>query len=222
MVGRGRRRRQRAAWAAAVWGLCLVAADGTRAETAASLWDRLAPPANQAKPGPWAVHVYTGKLLDNYMTQIHYAPWKTRWTSATIVGVNVHRRILTLWKYLDLEIEIGGARRLQERAWEVHAALTVRWDGFFWNDWVYTTVAISPLGPSYTDKVPYWEQVYVDFSKKTGRLANVFSTELTLALPEYRNYPLVFRIHHRSQIFGLNGGNENASSFATIGFRIHF
>lgn len=200
-----------------VWGIA-----ASRAEPAQSLWQRLAPPVNQAKPGPWAVHFYYGHLVDTYMTQIHYAPWTTRWTSASIFGINVHRRIVTLWKYLDLEVEVGGARRFQEQAWEVHAALTVRWDGFVWNDHVYTTIAISPFGPSYTDKITYWENEYVDFKEKTGRLANVFSTELTLALPQYRDYPLIFRVHHRSQIFGLNGGNKNAASFVTIGFRIHF
>jgi hypothetical protein len=197
-------------------------ADFARAQSSGINLSWIAPPTDQVKPGPWAIHIYGGKLIDTVMTRIHYEPWGTKWTPATIVGVNVHRRVLTLWKHLDAEIEIGAARRFQERVWEVHAALTLRWDGFPWNRHLFTTVAVSPLGPSYADKVSHWERNQAGSLGKVSRLANVFSTEITLALPHYRNYPLVLRIHHRSQIFGLNGGASNAVSFATVGVRVHF
>jgi hypothetical protein len=48
---------------------------------------------------------------------------------------------------------------------------------------------------------------------------NLASPEITFALPDHPEDELVLRYQHRSGIFGLMNGVDEASSFATVGFR---
>ena len=49
-----------------------------------------------------------------------------------------------------------------------------------------------------------------------------FAPELTFAMPSHPNVELVFRMHHRSGIFGLVSDAWGGAQYATVGLRIRF
>ena len=49
-----------------------------------------------------------------------------------------------------------------------------------------------------------------------------FSPEVTFALPSHPGTELVFRMHHRSGVFGLVSDAWGGAQYATVGLRIRF
>jgi hypothetical protein len=79
-------------------------------------------------------------------------PWSGDYGDNYLVAGDVSRRLLRSGNFI-LEGEVGvGYRFPQVNAGEGWAALFLRYDGFFWNHIVFTTVAIS-TGLSYVEKV---------------------------------------------------------------------
>ena len=73
---------------------------------------------------------------------------------------------------------------------------------------------------SYTSKLSQREEQYA--SGETRKLLNYLSVEVGLALPSLPDWSLVYRIHHRSGIFGLMGGLAGVSDYYTLGVRYRF
>jgi hypothetical protein len=91
-----------------------------------------------------------------------------------------------------------------------------RWHYFPWNKWVNTSFAVGD-GISYYTEVSEVEEEDDDDAQRT---LNYLLFELTLGLPKYPRVDLVFRIHHRSSVFGLAGAG--GSNFVTGGFKFAF
>jgi len=127
-----------------------------------------------------------------------------------------------LWRYRDwfaLEVEGQVGKHFGEmQHWELNGLIDIRWLLFPWDKYVETSFAIGD-GLSYATEVP---EVELADDEDAQRLLNYLLFELTLGLPQYPQWDIVARIHHRSGIFGLMGGMYGGSNFVTGGIKFKF
>jgi hypothetical protein len=179
-----------------------------------------------------AVTVLVGRGTDTDFTQIITEPWTTNFVDLTMVGLTASHRLGTLdeltgWDLghfgddVSVELEGGAAYRFsdEENLGEFWASLYFRYDGFPWNDTIYTTAAIN-TGLSLLTETSEFERERGD--GQSSRVLHNFSPEITFADPDNKNVELVLRLHHRSGIFGLIDGVSTGSTFVTTGIRVRF
>jgi hypothetical protein len=179
-----------------------------------------------------SVTVLTGKGTDTDFTQIIIQPWTTHFVDQNLVGIIASHRLGTLdeltgldlghlGEYITVEPEAGASYRFgdKEDLGEFWGALYFRYDGFFWNDSLYTTVALD-TGLSLLTETSDWEASRS--SQGTSQVLHYFSPEITFADPDNKNVELVLRLYHRSGIFGAIDGVHSGSTFVTTGLRFRF
>jgi hypothetical protein len=173
---------------------------------------------------PWAGMVFAGSsVADGKLRDIIVAPWTGSWGDDTLAGGAVSYRLARFWKFFMLDAELGSAYRFGDtEGGEFWAAAYLRYDGFPWTNYVYTTFGLS-MGPDYVTRLPRVERGTDALPEANqSRFLNFFSPELTFALPERPHQEVVLRYMHRSGIFGtFNGVWEGANSL-TVGFRMRF
>lgn len=185
--------------------------------------------------GDCAVSVFGGREMNSSMERvlfIKYPPrpfWTWHWRDSEFIGAAFSRRLVTIWDAVAIEPEIGAGKRFGEmHAAEFWAALNLRWTWFPWNNYVKTTIGVAE-GLSMATQVDTAERLQNQFKIVGNRLVftgsdllNYFSPEVTLALPQYPEYELMFRLHHRSGIFGLINGVHAGAQYVTAGLRVYF
>lgn len=105
----------------------------------------------------------------------------------------------------------------QRPIWQFNPFFMVRWRNFPWDHLLTTTFGIGD-GLSVGSAVPSKEQL----NKAPGDLRktlNLLIFEATFSLPKYPNWQLVYRIHHRSGIFGLYSPSLIGSNVIGLGLR---
>jgi hypothetical protein len=218
-------------------GLTALAAPGNGGEK--QLSETVRAPAAAAPANSFMV--YGGWGTDTNFTQTVYAPWSVNFVDLQFVGATVSTRLGTVGDLAEsvgqdlgsigedftLEAELGGGYRFgDEKMGEFWTALYLRYDGFPWNDMVYTTIAAN-LGLSILTKESDFERSR-DADPDEGDEGNAsqvlhfFSPEITVADPDNKNLELVLRLHHRSGVFGLIDGITSGSTFITTGVRVRF
>jgi hypothetical protein len=185
-------------------------------------------PANRARAladaRPWSGTLFLGSsVADGKLRDLIVAPWSGSWGDDTLVGGAVQYRVARFWRFFMVDLEAGSAYRFGDtEGGEFWAAVYLRYDGFPWSNYVYTTIGLS-MGPDFVTRLPRVERG-TDARPEENQSAwlNFFSPEITVALPDYPQYELAFRYMHRSGIFGTyNGVYEGANSFV-LGFRYRF
>ena len=173
-------------------------------------------------PKPYALTAFAGPSIPSNFTSIFYSPWNAEFEDTYIAGLGISARIWEIAENLTLELDGHVARRFGDSdVWEFGAALLLRWDGFPWNDSVYTTVGLAVLGPSYATGVSETER-RKSGNDKGSKLLNYFAPEITFSPPDNHDIAFVTRLHHRSGIFGLIDGVSGGSNFLTFGLRHRF
>ncbi len=170
--------------------------------------------------GDWAVTVYGGLVSENKFSRLLFTPWDAEVDEDTPwLSLSLSKRMWTWGEDVSFELEGGAGYRFgNEKTGEIWGALYTRYDGFFWNDTVYTTVAAS-TGLNYATRVSPFERAKRDGGAK---LLHFFAPEVTFADPDDKNLELVLRLHHRSGVFGLFNGVSSGSNIVTIGLRKRF
>jgi hypothetical protein len=157
---------------------------------------------------------------DNF-TGIITQPWDTSFEDTWIVSASASHLLWELDENTWLEGELGVGKRFGDSdAWEFFGLVFLRWDGLPWNEWVYTSIGVG-IGPSYATEISETER------RKSGndqgsRTLNMLVPEIAFALPDDEATQLVFRLHHRSGVFGLFNGVTGGSTFVTVGVRVRF
>ena len=166
--------------------------------------------------GPFAVTVFGGWMTDNDWQDV-FTPWNLDFRHATLLGVAGSRRI---WRYDDnisFEVEGQVVRYFgKQDNWEFNLPFLVRWAPFPWDDKIDTSIAFG-FGPSYASEVPS-EEVAREGDSQRWLVYWVF--ELALGLPDSK-WRGVFRLHHRSEAFGIVADEGGANSLV-IGVRRQF
>lgn len=118
-----------------------------------------------------------------------------------------------------LELEASAS---QHYAFQQHTEFTfaavARWHAFVFDDTVVATASIGQ-GLSWASSVP---RIETERWGEATRLLSYNSYEFTLASPERPNVELVFRLHHRSGVWGLFGNVEEGSNLAMLGLKYRF
>jgi len=197
----------------------------TLAQTAPSTGLSVADQARAlADARPWAGMAFAGSsVADGKLRDIIVAPWTGTWGDDTLAGGAVSYRLARFWKFFMLDAELGGAYRFGDtEGGEFWAAAYVRYDGFPWTSYLYTTFGLS-MGPDYVTRLPRVERgTDARPEPNQSRFLNFFSPELTLALPDRPHQEIAIRYMHRSGIFGTYNGVYEGANSLVIGFRTRF
>ena len=172
----------------------------------------------------WGIHVFAGVAAGRTrLIELIPMPWTGDYGDNYLVAGAISRRLIRNGDWM-IDGEVGvGYRFKQVNAPEGWVALFLRYDGFFWNHIIYTTVALS-TGLSYVQKV---SEVEKDAGGDRGnpegsKLLHYLAPEFTFAHPEHRNHEFVIRYHHRSGVFGTFNGVWGGSNILTGGYRYRF
>jgi len=181
--------------------------------------DALAQDDNKEKDkerSKWFLTVYGGAhAQDDLQDVVIFQP---KFEDNAYIGVVALAR--ELWhykKYLSFELEGQVAKHFnKDTQWEFVGVLIARWHYFPWNKYVDTSFAVGD-GVSYYTEI---SEVETEDDEDAQRALNYLLFEVALGLPEYPRWDLVFRIHHRSSVFGLVGAG--GSNFVCGGIKFGF
>jgi hypothetical protein len=96
-----------------------------------------------------------------------------------------------------------------------------RWSNFPWSDTIRTTFGFGG-GLSYATDIP---SIEFNPKKPNGNYRNLLhylAAEATFALPNHKDWQLVYRLHHRSGVFGLMDADNAGNTAVQIGIRHYF
>jgi hypothetical protein len=166
----------------------------------------------------WGLSVYGGILFQDSLDEITKGKPRIR-ESSFILAVALAREIWRFRDWFGFELEGQAVRHFDEmNHWEFNGLLVARWHMFPWDNFVDTSFAIGD-GISYATEVPKVEKRE---DKDAGKWLNYLMFELTLGLPQYPKWDVLFRIHHRSSVQGRIGARDAGSNFFCTGIRYNF
>ena len=105
--------------------------------------------------------------------------------------------------------------------YELNAFIMARWSDFPWSKTIRTTFGLGG-GLSYASSIP---SIEIHHNKPDGDYKNLLhyiAVEATFALPKRPDWQLVYRLHHRSGVFGLMGAENVGNTAVQIGLRHYF
>ncbi len=165
----------------------------------------------------WAVSLYGGIYTDGSLADMISFDADYH-DSIKVMVAAISRDIFRYKDYFDIEVEgqVGYHWDDGEDYWEFASLLMGRWNRFVWDHYVETSVAAG-AGFSYITEISPVELANDDDAQ---RFAGALAFEMTFGLPEYPQWDLLFRVHHRSGMGGVFGGGS--SNYVTSGFRYSF
>ena len=99
--------------------------------------------------------------------------------------------------------------------------IMARWSSFPWSRTIRTTFSLGG-GLSFATDIP---SIEIHPQKPDGDYKNLLhyiAVEATFALPKRPDWQVVYRLHHRSGVFGLLGGDNVGNTAVEIGVRHYF
>ncbi len=172
----------------------------------------------QAAERPNAVNLYLGQLTSNHWEELFRSD-RIDFKDSYLWAFSYARRIGGYKDLLSYELEGQVVKHFKRQThWEFNALATIRWEKFYWDKWLDTSLAFG-LGPSYATKKP---EVEIEIEGDTEKLLVYWMLEL--AMVPFANKPeleLISRIHHRSEAYGLVA-DEGGSNALALGFRYRF
>ncbi|WP_045216991.1 hypothetical protein [Desulfonatronovibrio magnus] len=187
--------------------------------------------ANDEKPAgsnpneefTWALSLYSGLYTSRTFGQTTFnIPGEME--KKYMHGLGLSRKIHSFWQYFALEAEgmfvahHGKHDHGRQNYEEYVLAILLRYDHFPWNNFLHTSLAVGD-GLSWTSRLSKRE---VQSRGKSRQFLNYLTVELAFTLPDHPRYSLVYKIHHRSGVYGLFGGIRGASDFYVLGLRYRF
>ena len=164
-------------------------------------------PAAWAEERLYALNLYAGRLTSNHWEEFFSS--ELDFKDSYLLTVALARRIGAYEDKASFEIEGQIVKHFNVQThWELNALVAARWEAFWWDDVLDTSVAFG-LGPSYATDTP---EIEIEINGDTSQFLVFWMLELALGLPDYPHVALITRIHHRSDAFGLipDGGGSNA------------
>ena len=184
--------------------------------SATSAWAQDGRTANGPQRYKWFLTTYAGAHAQDDLNDV--VTFQPKFEDNAYIGVVALARELWHYKeYFSIELEGQVAKHFnKDTQWEFVGVLIGRWHYFRWNKYVDTSFAVGD-GFSYYTEVSEVEKEDDDDAQRT---LNYLLFEVALGLPQYPRWDLVFRIHHRSSIFGLYGAG--GSNFVCGGIKFSF
>ena len=183
---------------------------------ASAAWAQDGKTENDTQRYKWFLTAYAGAHAQDDINDV--VTFQPKFEDNAYIGVVALAR--ELWhyeKYFSFELEGQVAKHFnKDTQWEFVGVLIGRWHYFPWNKYVDTSFAIGDGISYYTDV----SEVETEDDEDAQRALNYLLFEVALGLPKYPKWDLVFRIHHRSSVFGLVGAG--GSNFVCGGIKFGF
>ena len=191
------------------------------------------PALSASRGGADSVMLFAGQASETDFMDIMVTPWTADMNNIGVIGASYSHRFGTVSElvgdvlpgrigdYLTIEAEGGTSFRFgDESLGEAWTALYLRYDDLPWNDTVYTTIGFNTGLSLLTDSSGFEE--WRDSDHRSSKLLHYLGPEITFADPDNKNVEFVFRLHHRSGVFGLFDDVVSGSTFLSTGIRIRF
>ena len=174
--------------------------------------------SGQQEEMPYSLSVMAGQMTTNHWEDFFGFGERLNFEDSYLLGVAVARRIGAYKKKLSFEVEGQVVKHFHiQDNWEFNAAAIARWEAFWWDDYIDTSLAFG-LGPSLATAEPALEK---RIDGDTSRFLVYWMMELSFGLPRYPRLAFITRLHHRSEAFGLAADNGGSNSLA-IGLKYRF
>jgi len=165
---------------------------------------------------------YVGVYTDNSLPEEILPLQSIQLEDSNLVALAYAETFHEFWQeHGAWEWEVQGAKHfgLQDH-WELNALIDIRWRNFPWSDTLRTSLAIGE-GLSWASEIPPLE-LESHTNEGATQLLNYLLLEWAFGLPREPAWDLVFRIHHRSGVFGLFDGVDGGSNVLAIGLKYVF
>ena len=171
--------------------------------------------------GDCSVTLFGGKFVDTALTDILFkptAPWDWKMGDIYFVSGAFTRPVATLGDYLSVDVDTGVGKRFKgANEVETWVALYLRWLPFPWDRYLDTSFGLS-TGLNYASGTPRREE------KRAGGeispMQHYFSPEVVFTLPDFPDYSLAIRLHHRSNAYIFEG--DGGFQYLLVGLRANF
>jgi len=186
-----------------------------------------------SRGGDNSIAIFAGQATDTVFTESMFLPLTNDMQDIGVIAVSFNHRHGELADYfgnflpfdwahdITIESEVGASYRFgDEDLGEAWIAAYLRYDNFFWNDAVYTTLAVN-TGLSMLTEISGFERGR-DADGEASKLLHYMGPEFTFASPDNKDLELLLRFHHRSGVFGLFDGTVSGSTFISTGLRLRF
>ena len=165
----------------------------------------------------WGITVYGARQTDGYLEDL--ITFNANWENSYLLAVALSRRFYTFRDLLDFEVEGQIVKHFEDQDhWEFNGLLVSRWLPLPWDKYIDTSLAMG-AGLSYATETP---EIEAKNRGDTSKLLAYLLFESTFALPDFPQWSVVARIHHRSGAGGLFNGVYGASNAVGVGVRYSF
>ena len=166
----------------------------------------------------YSLNLYVGRMTSNNWDEFFHNVDGLNFKDSYLIGVTLARCIGKYQDKASFEIEGQIVKHFNfQTHWELNALVAARWEKFWWDDVLDTSVAFG-LGPSYATDEP---EIELENDGDTARLLIYWMLELAIGLPDYPRVALITRIHHRSDAFGLISDRGGSNALA-VGLKWRF
>lgn len=173
----------------------------------------VAVPTSLAAERLYALNVYVGCLTSNRWDDFFNPGEAVVFRDSYLLTAALARRIGTYGDKASFEIEGQVVKHFKgQEHWEFNGLLGARWEAFWWDEHIDTSLAFG-LGPSIATEKPVVQS--------EGQYLVYWMIELACGLPQYPQTAVITRIHHRSNAFGLFG-DEGGSNSLALGLKYRF
>lgn len=179
--------------------------------------------------GQWAWTLYYSKMTTKLLNQVLRFQIKTG--RANLYSGEINYRLAPsnplsqFFQQVGAKFEVNGNFTYQNdpvgNIYEFNPYFNVRWINFPWNHYLTTTFAIGE-GVSYATAIPWREQRDRGKAINGKRLENLLMFEATFALPSHPDWQVLYRVHHRSGVFGMYDSSNSGSTAVGVGVRHYF
>jgi hypothetical protein len=166
---------------------------------------------------PWSLMIYQGWGTSSDLGQT--LVFDIKFEDSYFTGLAVNRKMFPFWRYFTFELEGQVLKHYgKQEHWELDGLFLVRLHPFILASSINIEFAVG-WGLSYAIQTPVIEKENRD---NTSQLMSYLAFEVAFTLPEYPEWTLVTRIHHRSGMFGTFNDTYGGSNFLALGLRYHF
>ena len=165
----------------------------------------------------WGLTLYGARLTDGDLD--NSATFRIDFEDSYLLAAALLRKFYSYRDFIDLELEGQIVKHFEDQDHlEFNGLGVTRWLLFPWDKYIDTSLAAG-IGLSYATQTPEIEDKN---HNETSKLLCYLLFETAFGLPEYPQWNVVTRIHHRSGAFGLFNGVHGASNALGMGIRYRF
>jgi hypothetical protein len=179
--------------------------------------------------GSWNWMLLYGRMTDASLVDaflLHYGFDEAKLFSGevgyTLKSTNAMVRFLDpVLSSIDVAINVTYQDDPAGNIFELNPYIMARWSNFPWSKTIRTTFGLGG-GLSYASDIP---SIEIHPQKPNGDYKNLLhyiAIEATFALPKRPDWQIVYRLHHRSGVFGLMDADNVGNTAVQIGVRHYF